>query len=83
MGGEFVDISPDRDAAFVWDAQNGLRRLSDTLEAQGRDLTGWTLSSANAISALGDRILGTAMDANGNSYAFPAELPRSLPRAAP
>lgn len=69
--------------AFVWDPTNGMRRLSDALTAQGVDLTGWTLESANAVSALGDKILGTAIDSKGNSYAFLAELPRSLPHEAP
>lgn len=74
--------TPEEDA-FIWDPTNGMRRLSDALTAQGVDLTGWTLESANAVSALGDKILGTAIDSKGNSYAFLAELPRSLPHPTP
>lgn len=65
------------DSAFVWDASNGMRRLSDLLEAQGVDLGNWVLESADGISASGDTIVGTARDPQLNYYVFLARLPRT------
>ena len=61
--------------AFVWDATNGMRMLSDVLEAGGVDLTGWHLAIAGAISRDGRTILGDALDADGNRFAFVAGIP--------
>src|SRR5262245_32489317 len=44
--------------AFIWDAVNGMRFLTAELEAQGVDMTGWRLTSAQAISTDGTTIVG-------------------------
>lgn len=41
------------DAAFLWDAANGMRRLADVLTQEyGLDLAGWRLVEARGISAV-------------------------------
>jgi hypothetical protein len=47
--------------AFIWDPQNGMRKLRDVLVndyGMGTALTGWSLQSADAISADGMTISG-------------------------
>lgn len=83
VGGAIYNDLFNEDDAFVWDPTNGMRKLSDALTAQGVDLTGWKLESANAVSAGGQTILGTAIDAKGNRYAFLAELARTPAPATP
>lgn len=83
VGGAIYGSYYKEDDAFVWDPTNGMRKLSDALTAQGVDLTGWKLESANAVSAGGQTILGTAIDAQGNRYAFLAELARTPAPSTP
>ncbi|MDJ0867963.1 MAG: hypothetical protein QNK03_17795 [Myxococcota bacterium] len=41
----------DEDAAFLWDAIHGMRKLQTVLEQDyGLDLTGWTLGEASGVS---------------------------------
>jgi uncharacterized membrane protein len=61
--------------AFIWDARNGMRRVDDLLTAGGVDLDGWTLLTADSVSADGQTIAGTATK-GGNDRAFVAVLPR-------
>lgn len=61
--------------AFVWDAANGMRSVSDLLTGLGVDLTGWTLTSANAISADGTTIVGNGINPSGRSEAWLARIP--------
>ncbi len=51
-----------------------MRSLRDVLIAQGDDLTGWTLTSVNAISADGTTIVGQGFNPNGQSAAWLARL---------
>jgi uncharacterized membrane protein len=51
-------------AAFIWDAVNGMRRLSDVLVAEGVNLTGWRLRAATGISANGRVIVGYGYNGN-------------------
>jgi probable HAF family extracellular repeat protein len=45
--------------AFIWDAVHGMRNLKQVLQVDcGLDLTGWTLTRANAMSADGSVIVG-------------------------
>jgi len=61
--------------AFVWDANNGIRDLKATLENEfGLDLTGWTLTSAEGVSADGLTIVGGGQNPSGNFEAFRARL---------
>jgi probable HAF family extracellular repeat protein len=47
--------------AFIWTAGTGMQLLSDVLVSQGADnLAGWTLVAADAISADGRVVVGTA-----------------------
>ena len=62
--------------AFVWTQASGMRRLHDVLTAQGIDLAGWTLLSAQAVSDDGTVIVGTGLDPQGLEEAFRAVLPR-------
>jgi len=51
--------------AFIWDKTNGMRRLHEVLTGLGVDLTGWTLSSARAITPDGKSIAGYGNGPNG------------------
>ena len=61
-----------RDEAFIWDAVNGMRRLQDVLAAEGIDLTGWTLATANGISDNGSTIVGWGINPAGQNEAWVA-----------
>lgn len=60
----------ESDEAFVWDAQHGLRPLSELLVAAGVDLTGWTLHSITAVSDDGKRVCGYGTNPKGEFEAF-------------
>lgn len=45
-------------SAFRWDQQTGMRSMTDLLTASGVDMTGWSLYSADSISANGRVIAG-------------------------
>jgi probable HAF family extracellular repeat protein len=63
--------------AFLWDASHGMRSLRDVLINDfglGASLAGWTLTSANDISADGQFIVGSGTNPNGNSEAWIARL---------
>lgn len=48
--------------AFIWDAEHGLRNLTDVLTGEyGMDLTGWTLLEATGISRDGRVICGNGI----------------------
>jgi uncharacterized membrane protein len=62
--------------AFIWDAAHGMRRLQDVLVAEyGLDLAGWTLFSANGISADGNTIVGWGVGPDGASQGWIATVP--------
>jgi len=60
--------------AFIWDETNGMRDLKSVLEEGGADLTGWTLSSAQAVSGSGDTIAGYGINPAGNTEAWIAGI---------
>lgn len=61
--------------AFLWTNGVGMQRLFDVLVAGGATgLTGWTLSSANAISADGRWVAGVGINPLGQLQAYRAEL---------
>jgi probable HAF family extracellular repeat protein len=62
--------------AFVWDPANGMRNLKQVLVDEfGLNLTGWQLSSANAISDDGTTIVGTGTNPIGRGEAWRAVIP--------
>jgi len=69
--------------AFVWTQANGMERLIDVLMANGATgLTGWTLESAQAISANGQWVVGFGTNPVGASEAFLANItPVPIPAA--
>jgi probable HAF family extracellular repeat protein len=63
-------------AAFIWDAEHGMRELATLLsEALGLDLAGWTLTRATDISADGTVIVGWGTNPNGDSESWIAVIP--------
>jgi probable HAF family extracellular repeat protein len=63
--------------AFLWDATHGMRSLRELLINDfglGARLAGWTLTSANDISADGQFIVGSGINPNGNTEAWLARL---------
>ncbi|MEM7211126.1 MAG: autotransporter outer membrane beta-barrel domain-containing protein [Pseudomonadota bacterium] len=62
--------------AFLWTEESGLVRLSDVLAEAGVDMTGVKLASADAISADGDRIVGT-LERQGQTDGYIAVLSAS------
>ncbi len=68
--------------AFIWDSVHNMRSLKQVLEQDyGLDLTGWTLTRANAISADGSTIVGRGIDPQGRTQAWRAML--TAPQASP
>ena len=65
--------------AFIWTEAHGMQPLFDLLVATGATgLEGWSIYNAHAISPDGRWIVGTAVDPDGFSQAFLAEI-TSLP----
>lgn len=64
--------SASGDEAFIWDAAHGMRNLRDVLVSDYgvTDLTGWTLTSARAISADGQTIVGDGINPSGQTEAW-------------
>ena len=73
--GLFV-VGKQLDYAFLWDETQGFRNLKDVLQDDCQlDLTGWTLTSANGISADGLTIVGVGTNPAGQTEAWVATLP--------
>ncbi|MFQ5806801.1 MAG: PEP-CTERM sorting domain-containing protein [Phycisphaerae bacterium] len=65
-----------RHAAFIWDAEHGMRNLEDVLtDEYGLDLTGWRLEGAWGVSADGLTIVGHGVHPNGDAEAWIAHIP--------
>jgi hypothetical protein len=60
--------------AMLWDAEHGLRRLKDVLEASGADLTFWNLESVSGMSSDGKLLVGEAT-CGSRRMSFLARLP--------
>ena len=66
--------------AFVWTQETGMVSLKETLIGAGLDVSGWTLSSATAISADGFTIVGNGTNPSGQYEAWVANLsPEAVP----
>ena len=67
---------PTGNEAFIWDQAHGMRNLRDVLVDEfGLDLGGWTLLTAQGISAEGERIVGIAANPQGDHEAWIAQIP--------
>jgi probable HAF family extracellular repeat protein len=74
--GDSFDNSEGVGIAFIWDPVQGMRSLRDVLIGEyGLDLTGWTLTTANGISADARTIVGTGLNPSGQNEAWIAVLP--------
>jgi len=68
--------------AFLWREASGMRSLQTYLEDDlGLDLTGWTLTSAEGISANGGTIVGWGTNPSGQEEAWLATIPVPEPSA--
>ena len=71
---EFLCVSPE---AFIWDAENGMRRLQDVLINDfGVDLTGWTNLFVSDMTPDGRTLVGSGINPSGNGegwLAIPGE----------
>jgi probable HAF family extracellular repeat protein len=82
--GESYSATAGGNAAFVWDAVNGMRSLEDILVEQcglGTQLAGWALETAWDVSADGRTIVGSGYNPSGQPEAWIAFLP--APGTAP
>jgi len=61
-------------AAYIWDEENGMRLIADVLTAEGIDLTDWTLTSAEGVSADGSIIVGNGIHGDGTREAWMANI---------
>jgi len=63
------------DEAIVWTAGSGMRRLADVLIERGvTGLSGWTLRSAQHITADGKIVVGYGINPSGQQEAFLANI---------
>lgn len=68
------------DEAFIWDPDNGLRRVVDALsEDFGLDLAGWQLLNASDVSNDGATIVGWGINPGGTYEAWRAVIPEPSP----
>lgn len=65
----------DRDTAFIWTRDAGLRNLKDVLQDDYQlDLSGWTLVAATAVSDDGQTVAGYGVGPSGFQEAWVATL---------
>jgi len=68
--------SPSGQVAFLWTSEGGMVNLKDFLTEHGTtNLTGWTLTAAQGISANGNTIVGYGRNPAGQSEAWIATVP--------
>ena len=67
--------------AFYWTADMGMRRLADVLTSYGVDLKGYIPLRAQAVSADGTVIVGSAISPANVQVAFLAQVPLLPPNA--
>lgn len=62
--------------AVVWDARGAIKDLADLLASFGHDTAGWTLVTADGVSADGRTITGEGINPQGQREGWVAVLPR-------
>jgi probable HAF family extracellular repeat protein len=62
------------DQAFLWTAVDGMKSVQALLSAEGVSTAGWTLTSAQGVSADGQVIVGYGVDPNGRTQSWIAKL---------
>ncbi|MBN1910628.1 MAG: PEP-CTERM sorting domain-containing protein [Pirellulales bacterium] len=68
--------TPDRHEPFLWNAEDGMRFLSDILtDDYGVDLTGWELQYVHGLSDDGKIIVGTGLNPAGHIASWIAIVP--------
>jgi len=60
--------------AIRWTQTDGIQSVQELLTAKGVDTTGWTLRSAQGVSADGQVIVGVGRDPNGRTQGWIANL---------
>jgi probable HAF family extracellular repeat protein len=76
VGKSLTNSMSSSERAFRWTASGGMKELQRELTAAGvTTVQGYQLMSANAVSADGTVIVGTALDPNRRSVPFRAVLP--------
>jgi probable HAF family extracellular repeat protein len=60
--------------AFLWTPVDGMKSVQALLTAKGVSTTGWTLTSAQGVSADGEVIVGSGVDPNGRTQGWIASL---------
>lgn len=70
-----VAVGQSSGGAFIWDQTNRMRDIKGLLEIGGLDLSGWTLSRANAIASDGLTVVGYGINPNGDTEAWIATVP--------
>jgi probable HAF family extracellular repeat protein len=75
-----IIVGTSADEAFRWTQKTGMVSLKETLIGAGLDVSGWTLMSANAISANGFTIVGDGTNPSGKYEAWIANVsPEPVP----
>lgn len=77
-GGTVVGTSSTSEGmeAFIWEAETGMRRVHDVLTAEyGLNLSGWRLSTVQAVSADGRTLVGTGINPSGRLESWVAFMP--------
>ena len=69
-----IIIGSSNGQAFRWTQETGMVSLKETLIGEGLDVSGWTLYSANAISADGFTIVGRGINPSGQYEEWVANL---------
>lgn len=70
-----IIVGASGNSAFIWDAQNGARDLTEVLTAQGVSLDTWAVYRAVDVSDDGRTIVGSAVGPGGATYGFIATVP--------
>jgi len=71
-----VVVGTSDPGAFIWDAAHGMRLIADVLTNDFHlDMTGWSLASADSVSADGTVIVGSGFNPNGDQEAWIISLP--------
>jgi probable HAF family extracellular repeat protein len=69
-----IIVGASTNQAFHWTQKTGMVSLKETLIGAGLDVSGWSLTSANGISADGFTIVGNGINPSGQSEAWVANL---------